>query len=170
MGFSIIGWAMAFLLLFLIYIFPGDPIPWFSRYHIPIVQNWSWYLVGFMFADGALVGLLLSVRGAIAHPDDELIFETGGRGWAIVPTAFLLLLFAPALFLGAAVLYLLLAFAQDTISKSILKVFAAVMSIVLFSAVMYPKDAISVVLMGGNVAFVGALAGWYLGAMLRSEN
>jgi len=165
---SIIGWGFAFFLLFLIYIYPGEPIPLLKTLIGPI-GNWSWNLIAFMFADGVLVGFLLGVNGLAGHPDDELIFESGGRGWAIVPTGLLLLIFPPLFFLGAAALYLLFAFAQDTISKSIVRVIGAVMAIVLISAAMYPLDRLSVVLFGGNVVFVGALVGWYLGAILRAE-
>jgi tetratricopeptide (TPR) repeat protein len=168
--FNIIGFGAAIFLVFLVYIYPGEPISWFTRYNVPLVQNWSWNLIGIMLADGAVAGFMLGINGFIAHPDDELIFETGGRGLAIVPTGFLLLLFSPFFFLGAAVLYLVLAFIQDTISKSLLKVFGVVMGIVLLSAVLYPKDTMSVFLLGGNVVFVGALFGWYIGAILRSDS
>lgn len=84
---NIIGWGTAFFLLLLIYIYPGEPIRWLASYRVPLLMNWSWNLVGIMFGDGVLTGILLSTGGLIAHPDDELIFETGGRGLAVIPTA-----------------------------------------------------------------------------------
>jgi curved DNA-binding protein CbpA len=166
---NIIGWGMAFFLLFLIYIYPGRPISGLAGLRIPFLEHWTWNLIGLMFGDGVLIGFLLGANGLADHPDDELIFEPIGRGWSIIPTGILLLVFPPFFFIGAAAVYLLIGFAQGSISKSVLRVFAATMTIVLIAALMYPLDRMSVVLFGGNVVFVGALAGWYLGAILRPE-
>lgn len=168
--FNIIGWGIAVFALFLVNIYPGEPIPWLRIFHLPIITSWSWNLIGIMFGDGVLVGFLLAVNGILDHPDDELIFESGGRGWGIIPTGFLLLLFAPIFFLGAAAFYLLLGFLQDTISKSVVVAFAAVAGVVLLAAMMYPFDRMSVVLFGGNVVFVGLLAGWYAGSIFRATS
>ena len=165
---NIIGWGMAFFLLFLIYIYPGEPILMLSMW-ISVISQWSWNLVGLMFADGALAAFLLGINGFINHPDEELIFESGGHRMGIIPTGILLLVFPPVFFIGAALLYMVLAFIQDNISKSVVKVFIATAAIVLMSALMYPQDRMSVILFGGNVVFVGALVGWYIGATLRLD-
>lgn len=165
---NMIGWTTAIFVLLVINIFPGNPIPWLASLHLPVSVNWTWNLVGIIFGDGALVGFLLSMNRIIEDPDDELIFETGGRGWGILPTGFLLLLFSPVFFLGAAVLYFFVGFMQDTISRSVTIVFTAVMTIVLIAALMYPTDKISVVLLGGNVVFIGMLVGWYIGSIMRT--
>jgi hypothetical protein len=142
---------------------------WLSLYHVPFINNWSWNLVGIMLGDGVLVGFLLGVNGLVDHPDDHLVFERPGPGWSVIPTGLVLLIFGPVFFLAAAVFYLVFAFVQDAISKSILKIFAATAAIVLLSALMYPFGRASVLLLGGNVAFTGALIGWYIGSILRPE-
>jgi ABC-type enterochelin transport system permease subunit len=85
----------------------------------------------------------------------------------MLPTGFLLLLFGPVFFLGAAIVYFALSFAQDVTSKSILRIFAAVGAIVILSAVMYPYHRMAVLLVGGNAAYIGVLAGWYTGSIAR---
>lgn len=165
---NVLGWSAVFFGLFLIYLYPGRPVPLMDQMNIPLLRNWSWNLVGLMFGDAVLAGLLLGASGAMNHPDEELVFETGGRGQAIVPTGFLLMVFGPLFFLGAAILYLVLAFIQDTISRSIVVLFATIAGIVLFSALLYERDPMSVAILGGNVAYVGAVIGWYLGAIIKA--
>lgn len=161
------GWGMAFFLLFLVYAFPGKPV-WWLKFDL-LTLPWSWNLIAVMIGDGALVGFLLGVSGITGHPDDELIFETGGRGHGIIPTGLLVLFFSPLFFWGSAVLYIVVGFIQDTISWNIVKVFLAIIAITLVSAALYLPDRRSVLFFGGNVVFIGALCGWYLGAMLRGD-
>jgi len=167
---NIVGWSIAVFILFLVNIYPGKPIPWLSQYYLSAISTWSWNLVGIVFGDGVLVGLLLSINKLLEHPDDELVFERGKGGWIIVPTGLILTIFGPIFFLGAAALYLAFGFIQSSLSSSVLRVFLATGVIVLMSALMYPLGKLSVLLFGGNVAFCGIVLGWYLGVMLRSDD
>jgi tetratricopeptide (TPR) repeat protein len=167
---NVLGWGLAFFLLFLIYIYPGKPITWFDMYNLPMVQKWSWNLVGIMFGDAILVGLLLSINGLVRHPDEVFLFESGTKSVGIIPAAFILLLFSPIFFFGAALFYIIITIAQGNTSASILKAMAAAFGIVLVSALMYPNDKMSVLVLGGNVVFVGEVLGWYIGSILRSES
>lgn len=154
-----IWWSIVFLLIMLIKIYPGTPIPWLKGY-IPQVSMWSWNLVGFIAAASALAGALLSLNGLLRHPDDELVFDRGGT-WVVVPLG---LVFFP----GAAGFYILLGLLQGSLSRSVLTVFGLVVGIVLFASLLYePHAGKQVLLFGGNVAFLSSLFGWYTGAALK---
>ncbi len=164
---NVVWWGIAFLLILLVWVNPGEPIEWLDRY-IPYVAHWSWNLVGLMAATSAVVGMLLSINGLVNHPDEELVFEVGGSNWAVIPTGFLLLIGSGFFFLGAAALYLVLGFVQNSISKSILIVFGAVGSVVLLSSILYvPAARIEVLLFGGNVSFLSMLVGWHIGSLFK---
>jgi curved DNA-binding protein CbpA len=164
-----IGWSMAIFILFLINIYPGKPISWLGYYHLSIIKSWSWNLIGLMFGDGILVGFLMGINRLIEHPDDELIFDMGGRGWSIIPTGLILLLFGPVFFVGSASFYIVFGLIQDAISKSIVFIILTTVIIAALSALLFPIDKISVLLFGGNVAFVGALIGWYFGSIFAPD-
>lgn len=164
-----IGWSIAVLALVLINIYPGEPIGFLHAYRLKWIDTWSWNLVGIMLGEGVFVGFLLGINGMVNHPDDELIFEGADRAWAIVPTGLILLLFGPVFFIGAAGIYLLFAFIQNTVSKTVLKVFLATVVIVYFSALLYSRGITSILLFGGNVVFTGMLFGWYIGSIFCPE-
>ncbi|MEN6371232.1 MAG: DnaJ domain-containing protein [Armatimonadota bacterium] len=160
-----LGWAIAVFALPLINIYPGEPISFLTDYKLTLIDTWSWNLVWMMLGEGVLAGFLLGINGIVNHPDDELIFEATDRSWAIVPTGLILLFFGPIFFVGAAGIYLLFSIIQNTVSKSVLKVFLATAAIVCFSALLYSKGLASILIFGGNVVFTGMLFGWYIGSI-----
>ena len=162
-----IWWSIVFLLIMLIRVYPGTPIPWL-RVYIPQVSTWSWNLVVFIACASALAGALLSVNGFLRHPDDELVFDNSGASWAIVPVGFILLIGSGFFFIGAAGFYILFGALQGSLSRSVLTVFGLVVGVVLLAAVMCePAARTQLMLYGGNVAFLSSLFGWYTGAALK---
>ncbi len=162
-----VWWTIAFLLIFLIRVYPGTPIPWLNAY-IPRISMWSWNLVVFIALASALAGALLSVNGLLRNPDDELVFDSSGGSWAIVPVGFILLIGSGFFFLGAAGFYMIFGALQGSLSKSVLTVFGLVIGVVFLAALMYePRAMKQVLLFGGNVAFLSSLFGWYTGAALK---
>jgi curved DNA-binding protein CbpA len=141
---------------------PGAPAAAFRTY-LPLVSAWSWNLVVALAAAAALSAAVMTMTGVTDHPDDELVFEDAG----VIPTGLLLLLFCGFFFWGAAALYMVLGAIQGNLSRSVLKVFASVALIVLFAGFLYPIGGDQVWLLGGNVAFIGALIGWYGGSTIR---
>lgn len=162
-----VGWGVAFLLLMLINVYPGEPIRWLKLY-VPYVSGWSWNLVLLMAAASATAGALLSLNGLLDHPDEELVFESSGSSWAVVPAGLILLIGSGFFFVGAAVFYTVVALIQGSLSRSILTVFACVIAIVLLATLMYnPQVRMQVVMFGGNVAFLACLVGWYIGSAMK---
>lgn len=161
------SWIAAIILPLLVLLFPGKPASWISYYRLYLIKEWSNNLIFVLLADGLLVGFLLAVNGLIDHPDDEILLDSGGSKTTFLPMGLLVAFFSPIFFIGTAVLYLFLSFIQNTISPSIIKVFAGVLGIVLITALMYPLDRQSVLVFGGNVAFVGLLIGWHIGAIFQ---
>jgi len=165
-GANFFGWGLAFLVLLLLTIYPGKPAPFFSQY-LPFVDRWSWNLAAAVLVDSFLLGVVMCVTGFIDHPDEELIFDGGGRSILSFPSGLFLLIFGGFFFWGAAVLYLLVSLLQESLSGSIANVFAAVTIIVLAAALAYPEGRRQVMLFSGNLAFIGMLVGWYIGAVMR---
>lgn len=162
-----IWWTVAFLLIFLIKVYPGVPIPWLKTY-IPQVSMWSWNLVILIAASSALAGALLSVNGLLRNPDDELVFDNSGGSWAIVPVGFILLIGSGFFFLGAAGFYIIFGALQGSLSRSVLITFGLAMGVVFLAALMYEPQAMKqVLLFGGNVAFLSSLFGWYTGSAFK---
>ena len=166
---NMIGWGIAFFLLLLIYIFPGVPIAGFREY-LPTLSRWSGNLIFFLAADGALVGLLLSLNGMLGHPDDELMSQpvpVAARNAQFLPVGIVVLLLSVVFFYGAAAFYLLIGALQEHVSRSVLWVFTAVAGITIVAAIMYVPSRTQVLLYGGNVVFLAMVAGWYLGEFLK---
>jgi len=172
---NLVWWGIATFLLLLIWVNPGRPISWL-RYYIPPIEHWSWNLVGLLAAASAIVGMLLAINGLVSHPDEELVFESHGSNWAVVPTGIMLLVGSGFFFWAAAAIYLVVGFLQGSLSRSVVVVFVAVTAVVLAAAGLYasatPHAAAltafrEVALFGGNVAFLAMLFGWYVGSLFR---
>jgi len=166
---NMIGWSIVFFLILLINIFPGVPIAGLGEY-LPALSKWSGNLVFFLAADGALVGLLLSLNGMLGHPDDELMSQPvpiSTRRARSLPVGIAVMLLSAVFFYGAAAFYLLIAAFHEHVSSSVLRVLAAVVGITALAAIMYSPARAQVLLYGGNIVFIATVAGWYLGEFLK---
>jgi curved DNA-binding protein CbpA len=161
-----IWWSVAFFLILMLGAYPGKPVGWFKEF-VPQVSLWSTNLIALMAAASCVVGMLLCMSGLLRHPDEELVFQSGGN-WAVVPTGLILLIGSGFFFVGAAVFYIVVGLLQGSLSKSVLTAFAGVAGIVLLTTVVYvPEAKHQVLLFGGNVSFLAMLFGWYIGSMFR---
>jgi hypothetical protein len=66
-------------------------------------------------------------------------------------------------------LYALLALTQGGLSPSATRAFGAVGVATLLFALLYPYDTLGVLLLGGNLTFLGTLMGWQLGDQLSAS-
>ncbi|MHB9038178.1 MAG: J domain-containing protein [Armatimonadota bacterium] len=167
---NMVWWAVAFFLIIMIGVWPGQPIPQLKTFE-PYVNLFSWNLIALMAASSVVIGILISINGLVSHPDEELVFDATGGNWAVVPTGLILLIGSGFFFLGAAVFYLVMGLVQWNISKSVLITFGCVIGVVLLSSLTYqPKAMTQVLLFGGNVSFLSMLMGWYIGAAFKLTN
>ncbi len=164
---NMVLWGLAFFLIALVGVHPGTPIGWLATY-VPVISGWSWNLVALLAACSGIVGVLLALNGLVDHPDDELVFETHGSGWMIVPTGPILLIGSGFFFPGAAAFYLVMGLLQNSLSRSVIIAFTFAAGIVGLASLMYlPQARGQVLLFGGNVSFLSILIGWYVGAAFR---
>ncbi len=166
---STVGWTIAVFALFFIWIFPGTPIPWLVDYRLTYIAAWSWNVVFVIFGDSLLMGFLLGFSGLLEHPDDAIIYERGASGWTTIHTGLLLVITGPLFFPAAAIVYLVFAFIQNALSKSIVTVLTVATVVTTITALLYPPATKSILLLGGNIAFVGVMIGWTLGSILTAE-
>ena len=158
---NMVGWGMAFFLLFLVNLYPGTPIP--ALKFIAPVSTWSWSLVGILSLDAALVAVLLCTNHLLGDPDEELFFQY--MPGTMIPIGFPLIICSFVFFYGAAAGILVISVLQGNFSKSLLVVFGVVVAITLLAALMYEPGRDQVALYGGNVTFPAAVIGWYIGRL-----
>lgn len=159
---NIVGWGICFFLLFLVNIYHGEPIRG-AEIILPMVSTWSWNLIALLALDSALAAFLLTVNKLVDHPDEELLFQH--LPGTMIPIGPPLLIFSFISFYIAAGVTLALNYLQGASSKSLLRIFVAVIALTFGAALMYEPGRLQVLLHGGNVAFPAALFGWYIGSL-----
>ena len=157
------GTSLNVLVLGIVAAAPGNPLHW------PIVSEWTDHLVVAMLGCGAFTGFLLALAGCLRPVDEELIFPslTGGGGTGL-PVGLLLFVSSLLFFYLACLFYALVALVQESISVSVLMVFAATFVLVVaFSLVLPPPGNAQAFLAGGNLIFPAMLIGWLVGDIFR---
>jgi tetratricopeptide (TPR) repeat protein len=148
---------------------PGEPSVWL-RDHVEFVSAWNMKFIWIMALASVLVGVLLSVNNAVRDLDDELIFPSvraSGIKKVSYPLGLILLVLSFFSFYAAGLVYVLIGWLQESVSISILRVFASVLGLVALGAMAFGQGAGQVLLFGGNLAFVGILVGWGIGDLFR---
>jgi len=169
LGLNLMGWSMAVFVLILLAVSPGQQITWL-KLNMPFVGLWSTMLIAALAIIGALVGFLLSVNGTLQSLDDELVFQSvrvPGRRTASYPIGLILIIFNFFNFYLAAGVYILIGLIQESLSKSLLRAFAATICVTALAFLVYAPDPSHVLLFGGNIVFPALLFGWALGDMFR---
>lgn len=135
---------------------------------LPFAPHWSLTHLVFMGIDGLFAGAVLAAAGWLRPPDQELLYQTFRFGRLNVPMGLLLavtsILFAPA----AMLLYLVLAYRQATVSRSVMLLFGAAFALALGFTFAAPLAAqTETLLFGANVLFFSMLFGWFIGDLFR---
>lgn len=158
-----LGWGAVIFLLGLAWGAPGTPLGWLGS--TPIAR-WSANLLLYIFMAGFLMGFLLRLsQWTVALRDALPWHRQGGRLSAGSVLVWLGILCFPLTLL----LYALLTLTQGGLSPSATRAFSAVGAATLLFALLYPYDTLGVLLLGGNLTFLGALLGWQLGDQLSAS-
>ena len=164
---GVLGYGLTFLLIFYVYVNPGTPFHDAPTFLAPI-SSWSVPLVVVMAMAGGMLGFTMAATAAIRRIDDELILPgTRASGNAFLPLGLILIVVSVLSFYAAALLYTIIGLLQESLTPSMMRIFGAVMSVVLLLTAIYAPGRGQVLLFGGNVIFLSLLLGWALGDFFR---
>jgi curved DNA-binding protein CbpA len=139
---------------------PPAPSAWF--------YDWNRFAIFSLLVSGGVCGFLMAVNGWLAPIRDELAPAGTNRARrSAVPLGAILAGCALLSFYAAFLIYMLIGFAQEAVSRSILRAFAAGFAVAAMFALLGQPNAVNLLLFGGNLAFLGFLAGWAAGDMFR---
>jgi len=168
-GINLIGLSTAGLLLMLLVGAHESPVRWLEM-NLPMISTWSSSMITVLVVDSLIIGILLSVNELVGRIDDELVFtviQASGTRPVVYPIGLLLVVINMISFYAAAVIYLIAGAVQESLSKSVLKVFLATFILVVLMAIIYTPGWKQVLLYGGNLAFPIVLVGWVIGDTFR---
>lgn len=131
-------------------------------------KTWNWTFVGVMATTGLVLGATMTVTGAIRRIEDELLFSSAGRGTPL--GLFVLVLAAVNYYVGAA-LHLVVAMTQETLTPSLGRLYGIITGATLLLALASTSSGgfVSTLAFGGNIVFLGAVLGWFLGDFFRDD-
>lgn len=165
-----IGYAGVFLLMLYAALFPGEaprgtPI-------LSIVSTWNATILMVLSLCGLLMGATMTITGAIRRIEDEVILggiSASSTSRAFVPIGLLMCVVSVFSFYIAAAIYAIYAMMQDSFTRSMQRVFIAVVAITCALAAVYIPGHFQVLLFGGNVVFLTFIIGWLLGDFFRPD-
>jgi tetratricopeptide (TPR) repeat protein len=132
-----------------------------------LLYEWDPLILFALLVLGGLLGLLFSINGLVEPARQELEgHSTGSRSRWTMPLGAVLVAFALVWFYAALVVYCIIGFLQGKVSRSIMDAFWASFGIVALFALLRHENALHILLSGGNIVFLGLLAGWFFGDML----
>ena len=167
---GVLGYGLTFLLLlYVALIDKGRPLRDAPTFLAPI-SSWSWTLITVMGLAGLVLGFTMAATMAIRRMDDELVLPGARSSGGFLPLGLILIVVSILSFYAAALLYAIIGFLQESLTPSMLRVFGAVVIVVLLLTVIYTPGPTQVFLFGGNVVFLAFLIGWVLGDFFRPDN
>lgn len=165
---GLIGYAGTFLLVLYSFLFHGDAprgVPLLT-----VVSSWNATIVTLLSLSGALLGATMTITGVIRRIDDELILSgVGGRGVAYVPMGLVIIVLSVFNFYVAAAIYAVTSLLQESLTRTMQRVFVAVVAVVGLLALSYEPGHFQVLLWGGNIVFLAFVIGWLLGDFFRPD-
>jgi tetratricopeptide (TPR) repeat protein len=170
---ALFGYGLAFLTVLFGAFFHGDAPNRFGNVVSPLlapVSTWNTTIVVVMACAGLILGWTMTATLATRRIEDELLLtgapSGGGR---FLPLGAVLVVLSFINFYAAALLYLIVSFFNESITPTMLRVFGAVVGVVLILGAFYEPGHGQVLLFGGNVVFLSFLLGWVLGDFFRPE-
>lgn len=170
LGLNLIGISIACILFILLSVSLEPPLYILAQY-LPFIRTWNSMLIAVLTINGAILGFLLALNNWVGHIDDELFFQSitvAGNRQTNYPIGLLLVVINFFSFYLAVFIYLLFGSFQESLSKSVVRAFAATFILVALAAIMYSVGRSQVLIFGGNLAFPAVLIGWGIGDTFRS--
>lgn len=158
-----LGWGAIVSLLGMAWGLPGRSIGWLSG---SLLSGWSVNLILYLLMAGFLIGFLMRVSRWVVDLRDALPWRPrqGHLSAGGVLTGLGVLFFPIAL-----LLYALLTLTQGGLSQSATRALSAVAITIVLFALLFPYNTLGTLLMGGNLVFLGTLAGWSLADQLGTS-
>ncbi len=168
---GVIGYGLVMMSILYLAMMPPQKQLSESLLFLGPLATWSIPLLVVMVFAGLVLGFTMAATAAIRRIDDEMILTgvRGGQRGAHLPLGLLLLIVSVLSFYAAALLYGIIAFLQESLTPSILRIFGAVLVVVLLLTAVYEPGRREVFLFGGNVVFLAYLVGWAMGDCFRPD-
>ncbi|MES2464320.1 MAG: DnaJ domain-containing protein [Armatimonadota bacterium] len=170
---ALFGYGLAFLTVLYGAFFHGDAPNRYTGSVSPLlapVSTWNTTIVVVMAFAGLILGWTMTATLATRRIEDELLLTGASSGGGrFLPLGAVLVVLSIGNFYAAALLYLIVSFFNEAVTPTMLRVFGAVIAVVLALAAFYEPGRGQVLLFGGNVVFLSFLLGWVLGDFFRPE-
>src|SRR5262249_49149960 len=141
--------------------------------HWPLVEHWTERVLLLLVLSGWVTGYAFALAGITRSMESELLSSARASGRPGMPVGVLLGVAGGLFFYLGLAIYLVIASAQETASRSVFIVlFASALLMGGFAAISWFNQhnlelAKEILLVGGNVVFLSMLAGWFIGDIFR---
>lgn len=133
--------------------------------------EWSGSIWFALATSGLLSGLLFALNDLVqgAHSEFAGSSSRNAVGRRVLPLGIALVGFSVVWFYAAFAVFLMVAYAQDALSRSMWRAFLASLGLVACFALLRPLGAIPMLLFGGNLVFPAFIAGWIAADAFRDR-
>jgi curved DNA-binding protein CbpA len=148
---------------------PGQPIGG----AIPWLTSLSPGLIITLMVEGIVSGMLLAFYGRLRPVSEELTIRGNAGRAAKMPLLPLLMLFAIVWYYASLLVYVFAALSRSRFSASTVRIYGAVTALIALFTIMTAEnqrggiDWLAAAAFSGNVLFPAAIAGWFLGDLIR---
>ncbi len=134
--------------------------------------EWSGLTIFALATSGLLSGLLLALNDVVQGAQAEFAVSSSRNavGRRVLPLGIALTGFSLVWFYAAFAVFMMVAFAQETVSRSILRAFAASFGLVALFALVRIDSAFPLLVCGGNLVFPAFIVGWIAGDAFRDRS
>ena len=165
-----VGYVSVLMMLVWAALYHGDA-PLAATQPIALVNTWNPVVWTVLPLSGLLLGFTMTITGAIRRIEDELILTGAApRTGFFLPLGLVIILISVVNFYLAALIYATVSLLQESFTKSMMRVFGAVVAVVACVALVYAPGSLQVALWGGNIVFLCYIIGWLIGDVFRPAN
>ena len=164
---SVVGYGLVLMLVLIVGVFGGDPFD--RRGQAPLWLKWNWTVLVSLGLCGILLGVTMTVTRVVQRIDEELVFNPLQNRRPQIPMGLFLIGVSAVNFWAAALLYILFGVLRESLTLSMLRVFGAVVTVVMLLSAVYEPGRDAIAALGGNMVFIALLLGWWLGDFFRTD-